>query len=99
MVLMAGFDLPLRAIREQIAGALDLIVFVARMGRGRRGITHVTELCGTEEGTIVTQDLFLRPPGSDSLAGGGRPPRFADRLSREERERFIRLLSPGEKPC
>ncbi|MFC7063855.1 CpaF family protein [Halobacillus seohaensis] len=59
MVLMAGFELPIRAIREQIAGALDLIVHQERMRDGKRRITHVTEVLGLEGDTIVLQDLFL----------------------------------------
>ncbi len=58
MVLMAGVDLPLRAIREQIAGAVDLIIQIARMRDGTRKITEVTEVQGMEGDTIVTQDLF-----------------------------------------
>ncbi|WLR59261.1 CpaF family protein [Guptibacillus hwajinpoensis] len=59
MVLMAGFDLPLRAIREQIANALDLIVQQARMKDGSRKITRITEVIGMEENIIVLQDLFV----------------------------------------
>ncbi len=59
MVLMAGFDLPLRAIREQIANALDLIVQQARMKDGSRKITRITEVLGMEENIIVLQDLFV----------------------------------------
>lgn len=59
MVLMAGFDLPVRAIREQVVGALDLIVHQARMKDGSRKITHITEVLGLEGNTIVLQDLFV----------------------------------------
>lgn len=59
MVLMAGYELPIRAIREQIASALDLIVHQSRMKDGTRKITYVTEVIGMEGDTIVTQDLFL----------------------------------------
>jgi pilus assembly protein CpaF len=98
MVLMAGFDLPLRAIRDQIASAMDLIVFVSRFGNGERGITHITEVCGMEEGTILTQDLFLRPPGRKSLEPANRIPKFADAIPPEKRDLFVRLLSPSERP-
>lgn len=93
MVLMAGFDLPLRAIREQISSAVHLIVFVARFGSGERGITHITEICGTEEGTIQSHDLFRRAPGEKSLESTRRIPRFADGISPERRSDFVRLLS------
>ena len=59
MVLMAGFDLPIRAIREQIASAVDLIVHVSRLKDGTRRITHVTEVEGMEGEIITLQDLFL----------------------------------------
>jgi pilus assembly protein CpaF len=59
MVLMAGFDLPMRAIREQIASAVDLIVHVARLKDGTRRVTHVTEVEGMEGEIITLQDLFL----------------------------------------
>jgi len=59
MVLMAGFDLPVRAIREQVASAVDLIVHVSRLKDGTRRITHVTEVEGMEGEIITLQDLFL----------------------------------------
>ncbi len=59
MVLMAGMELPLRAIREQIASALDLVVHVQRMRDGSRRIVQVAELCGMEGDTVLLQDLFL----------------------------------------
>jgi pilus assembly protein CpaF len=66
MVLMAGMDLPVRAIREQISSALDLIIQQSRMKDGTRKITHITEVLGLEEGTIVLQDLFVfRQTGLD----------------------------------
>ncbi len=58
MVLMAGFDLPVRAIREQIASAVDLIVHVSRLKDGTRRVTHVTEVEGMEGEVITLQDLF-----------------------------------------
>ncbi|MGB3909131.1 MAG: CpaF family protein [Pseudolysinimonas sp.] len=59
LVLMAGMDLPLRAIREQIASALDVIVQVSRMKDGSRRVTHVTEVHGQEGDIITLQDVFL----------------------------------------
>jgi pilus assembly protein CpaF len=59
MVMMAGIDLPVRAIREQIASAVDLIVQVARLKDGTRRITHVTEVQGMEGDVVVLQDIFL----------------------------------------
>lgn len=59
MVLMAGMDLPIRAIREQIASAIDLIVHIHRLRDGTRRITHVTEVVGMEGEIITLQDLML----------------------------------------
>ncbi|MDQ1602324.1 MAG: pilus assembly protein CpaF, partial [Actinomycetota bacterium] len=58
MVLMAGVDLPVRAIREQVSSAIDLIVHQSRFKDGSRRITHVTELVGMEGDTITLQDVF-----------------------------------------
>jgi len=59
MVGMAGINLPAKAVRTQIAAALDLIVQISRMRDGMRRITHVTEVIGMEGDVITTQDLFL----------------------------------------
>jgi pilus assembly protein CpaF len=59
MVLMAGMDLPLRAIREQIASAVDLIVHQNRLKDGSRKITNITEVQGMEGDVVVMQDIFV----------------------------------------
>ncbi len=59
MVMMAGFDLPVRAIRDQIAMAVDVIVHQSRMKDGTRKITGITEIAGMEGEVITTQDVFL----------------------------------------
>jgi len=59
MVMMAGMDLPMRAIREQVASAIDLIVHVDRLRDGTRRVSHVSEVTGMESETIVLQDLYL----------------------------------------
>ena len=58
LVLMAGMDLPLTAIREQIASAIDLVIQQARLPDGRRVITAIVEVAGTESGRIQIQELF-----------------------------------------
>jgi pilus assembly protein CpaF len=58
MVLMAGYELPLRSIREQIASAVDLIVHTARLKDGGRRVVNITEVYGIEEDEIQTQDIF-----------------------------------------
>jgi pilus assembly protein CpaF len=82
MVLMAGMDLPSRAVREQIASAMNLIVHQHRFSDGTRKITHISEIQGMEGDVIVLQDIFLyRQYGVDAegrtvgehLATGLRP--------------------------
>lgn len=58
LVLMAGMDLPLQAIREQIVSAIDIIVQQTRFACGTRKITHITEVTGIEGNTIQLQDIF-----------------------------------------
>ncbi len=59
MVLMAGMDLPINAIRSQIAGAIDLIIQQTRIRDGTRKITQITEVQGMENDKIILQDLFV----------------------------------------
>ncbi|MEX0832122.1 MAG: CpaF family protein, partial [Nitriliruptoraceae bacterium] len=59
LVLMAGMDLPSRAIREQLASAIDVIVQIARLRDGTRRITHVTEVQGMEGDKVTLQDAFV----------------------------------------
>ena len=89
MVLMAGFELPVKAIREQISSAIDLIIHLDRMNDGRRQVTAVTEIQGMEGETILLQDLFkyrLHPredggrPSGELVATGLRP-KFLDKLA------------------
>jgi pilus assembly protein CpaF len=58
LVLMAGMDLPLTAIRDQIAAAIDVVIQQARLPDGRRVITAIVEVAGTESGRIQMQELF-----------------------------------------
>lgn len=67
MVLMSGMDLPVRAIRDQIAAAIDIIVQQARFRDGSRKIISITEVVGMEGDTITLQDIFhFRQDGTDS---------------------------------
>jgi pilus assembly protein CpaF len=89
MVLMAGFDLPVRAIREQIASAIDLILQVTRLPDGKRVITSVTEVQGLEGDTILLQDIFKyrtlagseRAKTQGELVATGLRPKFMDKLA------------------
>jgi pilus assembly protein CpaF len=58
MIMMAGFELPLKAMRAQIASAVDLIVQSARLMGGSRKITHITEVVGMEQDTVTMQDIY-----------------------------------------
>jgi pilus assembly protein CpaF len=81
MVLMAGFDLPPRAIREQVASALDLIVHVDRFRDGARRISRVTEVVGMEGDIITLQDIFKYDHASQQLFSTGIRPAFVDKLA------------------
>ncbi len=90
MAMMSGMDLGIRAIREQISAAIQLIVHQARMKDGIRRITHVTEIVGMEGDVITLQDLFLfdYSAGIDDdgkfrgqLKATGLRPRFMERLA------------------
>ena len=59
MILMTGYDLPMRAIREQMASAIDLIVHTARLKDGTRKIVNITEVYGIDDDEILTQDIFI----------------------------------------
>jgi pilus assembly protein CpaF len=92
MMLMAGMDLGIRAIREQVSSALNLMVHQARMKDGVRRITHVTEIVGMEGDIISLQDLFLFDYGAGidedgkfrgQLKATGLRPRFVDRLAEQ----------------
>jgi len=59
MVLMAGMDLPLKAIREQVASSIELIVHLERLKDGTRKVMQVSEVQGMEGDTLVMQDIFM----------------------------------------
>jgi pilus assembly protein CpaF len=89
LVLMAGMDLPLRAIREQITAAVDLIVQIQRLRDGTRRVVAVTEVHGMEGQTVTLQDIFLFDYSAGLDANGkflGKPvatgirPKFAERF-------------------
>jgi pilus assembly protein CpaF len=81
MVLMAGFDLPTRAIREQIASALNLIVHIDRFRDGSRRVSHVTEVLGMEGDVITLQDVYKYDYKGMRLAPTGVRPEFVDKLA------------------
>ena len=90
MVLMSGMTLPLRAMRDYIASALDIVIHVGRLSDGTRKVLRVAEISGMEEDVVTTQDIFMfqqdgiTPEGR--VRGFHRPtgirPKFMDRLLR-----------------
>ena len=90
LVLMAGMDLPLRAVREQIASAVNLIVHISRLRDGTRRITHITEVQGMEGDIVTLQDAFVFDYSAGLDANGrflgrtvptGVRPRFTERFA------------------
>ncbi len=90
MVLMSGLSLPVRAMRDYVASALDLVIHVSRLSDGTRKVVRVTEIVGMEEDVVTTQDIFtFDQQGIDAegrvvgfhRATGVRP-KFAERLAR-----------------
>jgi pilus assembly protein CpaF len=90
MVLMSGISLPMRAMRDYIASALDVVLQLARLSDGTRKLVRVTEIVGMEEDVVTTQDIFVfEQQGLDKdgrvrgfhRATGVRP-RFSERLER-----------------
>lgn len=88
MVLMSGMNLPIKAIRDQVASAIDLIVQQSRLMDGSRRITHITEVQGMEGDVIILQDIYkFKQKGVDSkgkvigeFASTGIVPKFAEKL-------------------
>jgi pilus assembly protein CpaF len=89
MVLMAGLDLPSRAIREQIASGINMIVHLSRLRDGTRRVTHLTEVTGMESGVITLQDIYTLDQSGEigddgmlhaSLRPTGIRPAFGDKL-------------------
>jgi pilus assembly protein CpaF len=104
MVLMAGLDLPSRAIREQIASAVHLVIHLSRLRDGTRRVTHLTEVTGMESGVITLQDIFTLSQGDlghdgllhAQLVPTGIRPAFAEKLKAEGLAIPARLLGAGD---
>lgn len=89
LVLTAGLDMPLRAVRSQISTAIDLIVFMARLADGKRRVLSIAEVTGIELENITLSELFsadVRKTGKDlsvTLKSSGARPKFYDQLRRQ----------------
>jgi pilus assembly protein CpaF len=87
MVLMAGMELPVRAIREQVTSAIDLVVHQERMRDGSRKVVNITEVSGMEGDVITTTDIFVfEQTGFENgkvlgrLRPSGLRPKFMDKV-------------------
>ena len=107
MVLMAGFDLPIRVIREQIASGIDLIVQLSRLRDGSRRITQVSEITGMEGDVISLTDLFVYryadtsgtgPSAAGQLVPTGAPAKFVDKLAERDVHLDQRIFGGGGFP-
>ncbi len=103
MVLMAGMDLPLRAIREQVSSAIELIIQMERMRDGTRRVVQVSEVQGMEGDTILMQDLFtFQQTGMQNgrftgvLRSSGLRPKFASKFALYNIELPASIFSAGE---
>ncbi len=107
MVMMAGYDLPVRAIRQQVAAALDVVIQIQRFGDGSRRITHISEIQGMEGDIITLQDIFrysFAEGGSASATSSGllKPtglrPKIIEKLQDKGIEVPARLFRPRIEP-
>jgi pilus assembly protein CpaF len=101
---MAGMDLPVRAIREQIASALELVVHLERMRDGTRKVTHVAEIQGMEGDVITMTDIFVfEQTGFENgrVIGRLRPtglrPKFMDKLEQSGIHLPAAIFGVGER--
>ena len=93
LTMMSGFEWPLAAIRQQIESALDIIVFIRRDRSGRRRIAQITEVCGMDQGTILTHDLFSIGLESGLLEFSRHMPRFFQELPKKIRTDLLHHLN------
>jgi pilus assembly protein CpaF len=103
MTMMAGFDLPIRAIREQIGSAVQLMVHAARMRDGSRKITYISEIAGMEGDKVVMQEIFrfketaavTGGPVTGTLQAAGLRPQFVAKLDAMGIKLAPSLFMPG----
>ena len=83
MVMMAGFELPLGAIREQIASAVDILIQQQRCSDGHRRVVSISEVTGVESGVIQTQEIFCWRQDQSQFMATGIIPNCLDRMARQ----------------
>src|SRR4030067_43799 len=106
MIMMGGFQLPTKTIREMITGSIDIIVQAARLRDGSRKITHITEVLGMEGEVVTLQDLFIheifgeeangRISGRHRSTGIARPRFWEKACYFGEEKRLTEILTGGE---
>jgi pilus assembly protein CpaF len=105
MMLMSGISLPVRAMRDYVASALDMIVQVARLSDGTRKVVRMTEVVGMEEDVITSQDIFVfEQHGVDAdgrvmghhRATGVRP-KFSERLLKAGIQLSLDVFDPSHR--
>jgi pilus assembly protein CpaF len=106
MIMMGGYQLPVRTIREMITGSVDVIVQVARLRDGSRKVTHITEVLGMEGDVVTLQNLVLYEVTGEDANGkilgrqrstGIARPRFWDRaVYYSEESRLTEALAQAE---
>ena len=95
MLLMGAVDMPLPAIRQQVASAVDLVVQVARLRSGRRCLTSITDVVGMENDTVITEELWHLSQ-ENTFEGSGRQPSWMDSVDRAGlRAELLEVLQAG----
>lgn len=104
LALMAGYDLPIRAIRRQLVSSIEVIVHMTRRADGSRRVTRIAEVTGIEDDTVATQDIFVSElaevngPGGTRLLPTGIRPRTLERIIRRGvRVPELQRLFPQER--
>jgi pilus assembly protein CpaF len=96
MLLMGAVDMPLPAIRQQVASAVDLVVQVARLRSGRRCLTSITDVVGMENDTVITEELW-RLAQDNTFEGSGRQPSWMESVDRAGlRAELLEVLQAGQ---
>ncbi|NLY33771.1 MAG: Flp pilus assembly complex ATPase component TadA [Alcaligenaceae bacterium] len=100
MILMAGMDLPLIAVREHIAASIEFIIQQTRLSSGRRVVTSIVEVGGMENGVIKTQEIFaFERKGGGVFAGAGIIPNCFERMRQEGFDFDPALFSQRNEAC
>ena len=84
MLLMGAVDMPLAAIRQQVASAVDLVLQVERLRSGKRCVTSITDVVGMENDVVITEEMWRRVPSESSTVfeGSGRQPSWMEPVER-----------------